>query len=136
MNILYLETVNLPIIVSTKKQECMNSSRMRTVRCNTHLGGGGCLPGRGVSAWQGWCLPGRGGVCLAEGVSAWQRGVCLAEGWCKPPLPRGQKDTCENITFPRVLLRTVKNKFHILSVKTCIYCRVAQCTERQEAADK
>ena len=57
-------------------------------------GKGGCLPGRG-------CLPGGGGVCP---------GVCVCFGGCLPrectPL-WGQTDTCENITFPQLLLRTV-----------------------------
>ena len=60
----------------------------------------GCLPG-GVSA-------GGGGVCLG-GVCP--GGVCL--GGCLPrectPPPRGQTDTCENITFPQLLLWTVKS---------------------------
>ena len=85
-------------------QTRMHSSRMRTVRCSSHLGGGvsmvvsawhgggmstqgGCLPGRGLSAWQG-------DVCLAGGVSAWWWGVCpggclpgrgYLPGECKPP---------------------------------------------------
>ena len=50
----------------------MHSSRMRTVRCSSHLGGG---------------------------LSAWQGGVHTS--------PRGQTDTCENITFLQLLLRTV-----------------------------
>ena len=64
----------------------------------------GCLPG-GVSACcgkhvcpeglsaQGVCLP---GVCLPEGV---------LPGGVLPPC--GQTDTCENITFPQLLLGTV-----------------------------
>ena len=74
----------------------MHSSRMRTIRCSSHLGRG-CLPRR-VSACQG---------VSAQGVSAWHEG-------CTPP-PRGQTDTCENITFPQLLLRTIKIrwwKFH------------------------
>ena len=44
-----------------------------------------------------------GGVCLPrEGVSV-QGGVCL-EGYT----PRGQTDACESISFPQLLLRTVK----------------------------
>ena len=65
----------------------MHSSRMRTVRCSSHLGGG---------------LYARGGVCL--------RGVC-------PGAPCGQTDTCENITFPQLLLRTVITI--VLSVTSC-----------------
>ena len=34
-------------------------------------------------------------------------GGYLSTGWgCRPP-PCGQTDTCENITFPQLLLRTV-----------------------------
>ena len=81
---LYSELVS--IFLNTR----MHSSRMRTVRCSGHLGGGcpgGCLPGgmsalgrvsargclaggvlqgvsgRGVSVWVG--------VCVCQGVSAW-----------------------------------------------------------------
>ena len=50
----------------------IHSSRMRTVRCSGSLS-------RGVSAWPG-------GVCLP------------GHGRCTPS-PRGQTDTCENITF-------------------------------------
>ena len=60
----------------------MHSSRMRTVGCSGHLLGGG-----GMSAWG--CLPGG-----------------LPRGWTPPPC--GQTDTCENITFPQLLLRMVK----------------------------
>ena len=89
----------------------------------------GCLPGgslpRWVSACQGvvstqWgCLP-RESACqggLPRRVSAWEvsaqgcvcllGGVCLPAGGCILPLC-GQTDTCENITFPQLLLRTVK----------------------------
>ena len=72
---------------------------------------GGCLPG-GESA-RG-CLP-RG--CLPGGVCA--QGGCLLKGGCLPrevsagectPRPScGQTDTCENITFPQILLQTVKS---------------------------
>ena len=80
---------------------------------------GGCLPSQGVSAWPGrvyltgGCLPVQGNVCVAQGMSAWPGVVCLArgclpgQGGCTPP-PCGQTDTCENITFPQLLLRTVK----------------------------
>ena len=49
---------------------------------------GGCLS-RGVSAWT--CLP-RGSVCL---------------GVCTPPPVDRMTDSCENITFPQLLLWTV-----------------------------
>ena len=69
----------------------MHSSRMCTVRCSGRLIGGClCLP-------RGWgCLPGGRG-CLPGGVYT--------------SSPRGQTDTCENITFPQLLLRTVKILF-------------------------
>ena len=65
-------------------QTRMHSSRMRTVRCSSRLLGDVCLPKGG-----GGCLP-------AKRV-----------GGCTPP-PCGQTDTCEKITFPQLLLRTVK----------------------------
>ena len=55
---------------------------MRTVRCSGRFGGGVCLPS-GVSA--------QGGVCLG--------GVHPPVNWIT--------DTCENITFPQLLLWTV-----------------------------
>ena len=68
----------------------------------------GCLPGGEVSAGGGastWrCLSGGRGVCL-DGVCP-EGGVCLGECTLSPC---GQKDTCENITFPQLLLRTVMN---------------------------
>ena len=71
----------------------MHSSRMRTVRCSDHLGGGG-----GGGVWGS-----------AQGVSSWgglpEGGVC--PGGVHLPPPRGQTDTCENITFPQLLLGTV-----------------------------
>ena len=62
----------------------MHSSRMRTVRCSSHLGG--CVSAQGVSAW-GVCT-GRD-VCLG-GLSAWgcllrgfsARGGCLPREVC------------------------------------------------------
>ena len=61
----------------------MHSSRMRTVRCSSRLlrdGGGGQSQ--------------EGGVCLPGGCT---------------PLPTPvDRHTCENITFPQLLLRTVK----------------------------
>ena len=59
----------------------MHSSRIRTVRCSSHLGRRGGLP-RGSVCLGGVCLPG-GGVCLGRGVfqggSAWG---CLSGGVC------------------------------------------------------
>ena len=87
----------------------MHSSRMRTVSCSGRLMGGGCLPS-GVSAWgclSGGCLPRRGrGVCPG--------GVCLevsAGGEGVHPLLWTEflTHTCENITFPQLRLRTIKN---------------------------
>ena len=74
---------------------------MRTVRCSGRRGGGGVCLGR---------------ECLPRGVSA-QGGVCWG---CTPPGPRGRHPlpmwteflthACENITFPQLLLRTVKSE--------------------------
>ena len=58
----------------------MHSSRMPSA------GGGGCLP-----RW----------VCLRRGVSIFCMGVYTSHH-C------GQTDTCEKITFPKLLLRTIK----------------------------
>ena len=71
------------------------------------LGGGFCLWGGGLPAREE-CLPARG--CLPR------RGVCLpwgsgCQGGCTPP-HSGKTDTCENITFPQLLLRTVKMSLH------------------------
>ena len=60
---------------------------MRTFRCSDHFGGGGVCPGS-------VCC---GGVCP---------GGMSAQGGLHPPVDR-QTDTCENITFPQLLLRTV-----------------------------
>ena len=78
-----------------------------TVFCSGHLsrgeyacGGGGVYPGGSVSVQEG-CMPKGGCVCL---WGCLPRGVCLLG--CTPP-PCGQTDTCKNITFPHLLLRTV-----------------------------
>ena len=87
---------------------------------------------RGGGSARGVCLP-RGCVCLPgvvcpeggclsrRGVSAQNGGVCLGCICLEGSLPRGvytthhgQTDTCENITFPQLLLQTVK---------TVQYCR-------------
>ena len=73
----------------------MHSSRMRTVRCSDRLRE---VPVQGGLPYGGVC-PG-GGVCL---------GVYTGR---HPPGPRRRHpfpwtDTCENITFPQLLLRTV-----------------------------
>ena len=75
-----------------KSSTRMLSSRIRTVRCSGRLLGGGVCPrGHGVCSGglPGLCLP--GGECLPSAL--W--GVH----------PRGQTDTCENITFTQLLLR-------------------------------
>ena len=74
---------------------------MRTAPAVAIGGGGVC---RGVSAQGCVCLPHGGGVCLSGGRAA---GVSACPGGCTIPLPCGQIDTCENITFPQLLLRTV-----------------------------
>ena len=78
----------------------MHSSRMRTVRCSGHLGVGVCLGG-GVQG--GVCLE---GVCLG-GVKV---GVCLG-GVHLHPWTEFLTHAFENITFPQLLLRTVKREF-------------------------
>ena len=86
----------------------MHSSRMRTVRCSSHLGEGvsaeggclprGCLPRR-VSVWVG-CLPRRG--VSAQGVFG--QGVCLPH-----PYPREQNHICLwKHYLATTTLRTVK----------------------------
>ena len=110
----------------------MHSSRMRTVRCSSHLGRmsargcvsarGGCLNGR-VGVCPGWgafqgsvcpagCLPGMGGMS-AWGVSAWQGGVHLPPLWTE-----FLTQTCENITFPQLRLRTVEMPVNLNFVTT------------------
>ena len=65
---------------------------------------GGCLPGVRVSAQEGVCL--EGGVCLGVGICLLPGG-CLHSAWGGVHLAPRQTDTCENITFPQLLLRTV-----------------------------
>ena len=80
----------------------MHSSRMRTVRSSGHRGGGKveCLPlvlGMSASDRGG----GRGGGCLWSGVyTPWAH----LPGQTPRPSQCGQTD----ITFPQLLLRTVK----------------------------
>ena len=66
----------------------MHSSRMRTVRCSSDLGGG-----RGGA--------GGGGISLAEGWSPWQGGVSQHALEADPPLVDRMTDTCKNITLPQ-----------------------------------
>ena len=92
----------------------------RTVRCSGCFGGcphGG--PPRGV--YPRGVSPQEGGVCL---------GVVCPEG-CLPgrytpldqeadTLPhRGQTDTCENMTFPEILSRTVISTSAASAVQSC-----------------
>ena len=71
-----------------------------------------CIPvGCVLSAAVAVCWVGGGGVCRGSvclGVSAWGGSAQGVSAWwgCTHP-PRGQTDTCENITFPQLLLRTV-----------------------------
>ena len=69
------------------------------------ISGDVCLPGVCVPA-GGVCLP-AGGVCLPGGV--YLGGVCPGGGLVSActPLPCGQIGTCENITFPQLLLWAV-----------------------------
>ena len=62
-------------------------------------GARGCVPG-------GVCGPGCAGGCLPRGVCAkgcLSRRVCVCQGVCVTDIPRGQTDTCENITFANFL---------------------------------
>ena len=129
----------------------IHSSRMHTVRCSSHLGGSAC---EGSVCPGGVCLPGVvsacqrvsacGGVCL--GVSTCQGIVCLSGGVCLPGVsacqgvytfPNGQTDTCENITFLQLLLRTVISRIRVtLNYFTMVYlnflCKNVQklCTKK------
>ena len=67
----------------------MHSSRIRTAHCSGHLIGGGGRLQRG---------------CLPREYLPWRY---LPRRVYTFPL-RGQTDTCENITLPQLLLRTVK----------------------------
>ena len=82
---------------------------MRTVRCSSHLGGGGvCLP-RGGVCWgvsvQGGVCPGgvSAGGCLSRwGVSAQVGGVCPG-GVSDTHTPVNRiTDACESITLPQL----------------------------------
>ena len=87
---------------------------MRTVRCSGRLVGGGRSAWRGLylgveSAQRGVGVSARGGSAQG-GVCLWV-GVCL-EGVSKPaPALDRIRDACENITFPQLLLRTVKREY-------------------------
>ena len=67
------------------------------------LPGGGVCPA-GVSAWG--FLPRRGVSAQEEGVCP--RGGCLHRRGCTPLWTAFLTHACENITFPQLLLRTVK----------------------------
>ena len=92
----------------------MHSSRMRTVRCSGHRGGGGwCIP---ACTGQGVCIPactGHGGVYPSM---HWAGGVCLGEcllGGCLPhtPPPCGLNDRrLWKHYLAATTLRTVKMK--------------------------
>ena len=106
-------------------------------------GGGGCLPGGGGVCLRGsaqggvcperGCLPGgcllRGvclpGGCLPKGVFAYVGvclwGMCLPGGGCTPPPVNRITGRCKNITFPQLLLRTVKRPSKLRSgLSPCI----------------
>ena len=75
----------------------MHSSMMRTVRCIYHLG-------RRVS--------GQGGVCpggLPRWVSVQEGGLPGGDVCRHPSCTEFSTDVCENITFPQLLLRTVRD---------------------------
>ena len=93
----------------------MHSSKMHTVRCSSRLVGV-CLPGGVCCLPAGGCLPARGAVYTS-----------LCE----------QTDTCENITFTQLLLRTVKMPSHflwslsVLNIRTYSYQAKAKKVKEQ-----
>ena len=99
-------TLTLLVLKPEKSQYKNASSRMHTVRCNGSLAGG-------LSAWSGGCLLGWGGclliggVCLTLGCLPGQGVSTRGGGLHLPPVDR-MTDACENITFPQLLLWTVK----------------------------
>ena len=107
------------------KKKRMHYSRMRTVRCSSHLGR---MSARGCVSAHGGCLNGRvgclAGECLPNGVSAWHGGmsawgVSAWQGCTSPPLwTEFLTQTCENITFPQLRLRTVKMPVNLNFVST------------------
>ena len=92
----------------------MHSSRMGGCVCFGGVYLGGCL-------WLGCvcrgCLP---GVCVCPGG-------CLARGFTPPSC--GQTDTSKNITFPQLLLRTVKTKPH--EIENILMCLLGEGGERK-----
>ena len=96
----------------------MHSSRMRASRLSGHLGGvclGGvclvcCLLGGGVCP---------GGFCLGGCTPEVHAGIHTPSAHCMlgytSPLLCGLTDTCENITFPQLLLRAVIIRSTILA---------------------
>ena len=105
------------ISIIFSKQECIPVGCVPSVA--VVIGGGGgsargvcrvcvCVS-RGVSAQEGVCVQGRC-VCPRGGVCPGQ--VCLPGGCTPPPLwTEFLTHACENITFPQLLLRTVKIGF-------------------------
>ena len=113
----------------------MHSSRICTTRFNGHLDRWGvsarrvCVQGGGVwSGERGVCVQGVSArrVCVSRGFARGCKPPDLEENtpplrgrhpedpeadnnacWDTPPPPRGQTDTCKNITFPQLLLRAV-----------------------------
>ena len=123
-----LDENSIALISNVDANIRMHSRRMRAVHCSGRLRGKGvcpgqCLSGGGVSV-EGWgvCLGGAcPGVCfggsVCPGVSAKGcmfvsvLGVCIptGNGADIPPTPLTEflTHTCENITFPQLLVRTV-----------------------------
>ena len=99
---------------------------MHTVRCSGHLRGGVCLGG---------CLS-EEGVCL-RGMSAWGG---VSAWWVHTPWTRRQMfplwtefltHACENITFPWLLLRTVKIYMRMISRRQLESVLLFQCCVRR-----
>ena len=83
----------------------MHSSRMRTVRCSNHLGGGGtCRPSECGIYPGGRCLPRE---CLSR--------VCLLGVSVPYTLPNVNRitDACENITLPQKNISDGKNPISV-----------------------
>ena len=87
------------------KQECIPVGCVPAAR---RPYAGVCFPGGGGGG--GGCLPGLGGVGLpGQGGSAWSwGGLASQHALRQTPSPRGQTDTCKNITLATTSLRPVK----------------------------
>ena len=99
---------HLQRVITYPKQECIPVGWVGVSALGVSTLGGVCL--QGVSA-RGVCLP----------------GGCLARGFTPPSC--GQTDTSKNITFPQLLLRTVKTKPH--EIENILMCLLGEGEERK-----